>query len=354
MSSQVPQGTPPQIGAAARRPISNEGRTHVAGPVLKAKRPTMTSALQANRTNTAPSRRTPLRLAGVALVGLVLLLCMSAPAQADNGPAGATPPGKAWIRAGHFIPGMAGAGIDLVPEKGSGRTVVLATDATYGKVTSYQKVVPGDYEVTIRSAGFSAGSAPMLQRSVTVKAGNANTVALLGTSKQPRLAILTDDLTAPKAGTARVRVLSGAAVSGTVSVMAVNGPIIASDVVLGQATGYASVPAGKWTLNLTPGSKSASEQTVRLTGGSVYTVVALNGGPHGVKLKVITDAAGATATPKGGAETGLGGMAGRPAGASQASVGSLSASVAGGSVMLLLLAMMTGRLRRTAAARTPR
>ena len=72
----------------------------------------------------------------------------------------ATPPGKGWIRAGHFVPGFGAARVDLAP-KGSaaGTSIVMSPDAVYGDVTSYQKLQPGPYVVTIRAAGTAADSA---------------------------------------------------------------------------------------------------------------------------------------------------------------------------------------------------
>ncbi len=118
----------------------------------------------------------------------------------------------------------------------------------------------------------------MLSRSFEVTAGEARTVAVLGTADQPRLALLTDDLTPPRQGTARVRLLSASEAAGTVDVRAVGGPVIAEDAVLGQVTPYVTVPAGTWNLQLTSDSTSATRQRVPLASGSVYTVAVLDDG----------------------------------------------------------------------------
>ena len=268
---------------------------------------------------TSPTSVSHRRLLWSVLTGL-LLIAVSAlsagPAIADSvGAAGATPPGKAWIRAGHFIPGFGAARVDLKPASGSTGSIVMSPNAGYGDVTSYQKLDPGTYVVSIWDATAPADTTPTLSRSFTATSGKAQTIAVIGTASAPRLAILTDDLTPPAAGSARVRVLSASSLAPMVNVMAVGGPTIATDAVLGTTTGYATVPDGAWTLNLS-GSSMSSKQTVTLASGSVYTAVALDSGSTAVTIKVITDAAGAVATPVGAAATGFGGAALQQAGPS--------------------------------------
>lgn len=250
-------------------------------------------------------QRPVLTVIATTIAALAILLLGVAPAQADQ----STPPGKAWVRAGHLVPGIGSTRIDLVPQSGATTSIAMSPSASYGDVTEYQKIDPGDYTVYVRPQGASLDTAPMLQRAFTVVAGKATTLAVLGTVDAPRLVALDDDLTPPAANTARVRVLPAASHAQTVSVDAMNGPTITSGAVLGQATSYATVPAGSWTLNLTYNSGLTAQQTVSLASGSVYTAVILDSGADSVQIKLITDAAGAVATPAGAAATGEGGMA---------------------------------------------
>lgn len=294
------------------------------------------------------------RLVGVLLAATALVLGLCAPAlAAGGGSSSATPPGKGWIRAGHFVPGFGAARVDLAP-KGSaaGTSIVMSPDAAYGDVTSYQKLQPGPYVVTIRAAGTAADSAPMLSRSFEIKAGAANTIAVLGTASAPRLAVLDDQLTPPKAGTATVRLLSATSKAPSLTVTAAGGPTIAADAVLGQVTDYTTVPEGTWRLDLT-GSATPSQQTVTLGSGKVYTAVALDGPSGTVMIKLITDAAGVTATPQGAAAAGEGGLA--PASADSAdrrlaSNRGLDAAVVGGLLLLAALGAVGARRRRTPMA----
>lgn len=305
------------------------------------------------RTTSASHRR----LLWSVLTGLLLMAVTAVsagPANADTvGAAGATPPGKAWIRAGHFIPGFGAARVDLKPAAGAAGTIVMSPNAGYGDVTSYQKLDPGTYTVSIWDALAPADAKPTLSRSFTATAGKAQTIAVIGTRSAPRLAVLSDDLTPPAAGSARVRVLSASSLAPSVDVMAVGGPTIAKDAVLGTTTGYATVPDGAWTLNLS-GASMSSKQTVTLASGSVYTAVALDSGSTAVTIKVITDAAGAVATPVGAAATGFGGAA-----APQATTSAPAAPSAPGTVWVVLAALfgtllLGSALLRSAAVRARR
>ncbi len=295
------------------------------------------------------------RLASVLFVAAVLVLGLSWPALAagEGSSSSATPPGKGWIRAGHFVPGFGDARIDLAPKGATaGTSIVMSPDAAYGDVTSYQKLTPGPYVVTIRAAGTAADAAPMLSRSFEIKAGAANTIAVLGTSAAPRLAVLDDELTPPKAGTATVRLLSATSEAPSLTVTVAGGPTIAADAVLGQVTDYSTVPEGTWRLDLT-GSATPSQQTVTLGSGKVYTAVALDGDSGTVKIKLITDAAGVTATPKGAAAAGEGGLAlasADPADRRLVSNGGLDAAVVGGLLLLAALGATGARRRRTPVA----
>ncbi|GAA1879040.1 DUF4397 domain-containing protein [Lapillicoccus jejuensis] len=249
-------------------------------------------------------------LTAVAVLVATLGLATAGSAAADD-TAGATPPGAAWIRAGHFVPGFGAARVDLLPEgssAGAPSSVVMSPGATYGDMTSYQKIAPGSYTVQIRSSGAQPSTAPLLTRSFSVTAGSAHTVAVVGNASAPRLVVLGDDLTPPAAGSARVRLLDASASATSLDVAAQNGPTLASGAVLGQVTPYATVPKGPWTLTLGGSGATPATQRISLESGNVYTAIALDS-DGGLRVQLVTDAAGSAALPAGGAATGLGGLA---------------------------------------------
>lgn len=305
----------------------------------------------------APRRR---HRAAVLLATVLVLFgasALSAPAAMAAPQAGS---GVAWLRAAHLVPGIGSTRIDLVPADGTsgGKPVVMSPGATYGDVTAYQKIDPGTYTVTVRPSTGEASTSPLLSRRFTIARGQAMTLAVIGTKQLPRLATLRDDLTPPPAGQVNVRVLPAASSAQQLTVAAVAGPVIVEGAVLGQATAYKAVPAGKWTLRVSADAVPATNQQVDLRAGGVYTVVALDGAAGSVTTKVVTDAAGvavsatdakgkAIAAPQGGAQTGGGGTALVDA----SSAGSpWSGSLAAGLAMVALVGAVVGR-RRTALVR---
>ena len=112
----------------------------------------------------------------------------------------------------------------------------------------------------------------------------------------------------------------------------------------GAASSYQFVPPGSPTVTFSaPGGHTAMRVT--LTAGSVHTLVVLDG-TSGLKIDNLTDAAGSTDSPRGGAATGFGGTAPRAGPGLASWLGTL----AGG--LLLALAGTVGlrRSRRPATA----
>lgn len=290
-----------------------------------------------------PGRSHLVRLGLVLLAALALLAGgVSAAAAAD------TPPGGSWVRAAHLLPGGPTAQVTLAPADGAtGPAIVLTQGVGYGSATDYRSVPPGAYAVTVRAVGSAADAAPLLSTTYTARPGSAVTLAMLGSVAQARLAVLQDDLTPPAAGSARVRVLPAAGSAPQVTVQAQGGPTLASDAVLGQPTAYVTVPAGPWPVTVSAGSTPAGTGTVQLASGAVYTVLVLDGAAPGqVRIDLLTDAAGVTVAPVGGAATGGGGTATVLVGTS------LPARVAGMGALagLVLLVALVGLHRRSGSA----
>ncbi len=234
----------------------------------------------------------------------------------------------AWVRAAHLIPGLGIMTIGLTPFSGSntGATTtgavqpapnthgmrVIASAESYGGVTTYEQIPAGYYTIGVWPAGSPTGSTPLISGTLKASAGQAFTVAGLGTKAAPKVEALADDLTPPQAGQDRVRLLPAASTARTVTVTATGGPAVAQNALFGRPTGYAAVPAGAWTLKTTPtGTGSAATATsskVDLAGGSVYTLLVLNSGT-GLKVTPVVDAASVGTMPAGGAQTGGGWLA---------------------------------------------
>lgn len=217
-----------------------------------------------------------------------------------------------WIRAGHLSPGTPKADVRLTPFAG-GRTQTLDS-VSFGQLSDYTRVPVGLYTVSLVRAGSPMATAPMISQNVRVAEGAASTVIATGAGDQVRASVLSDDLTPPPSGQAKVRLVSASTDPATVDATIVSGPTLAKGVTTGSSTGYADVDAQTWSIELAGSDgKDSVVRRVPVQAGGVYTLVALNTAQGGLALKAIQDSGSSTTTagamPTGGVDTGAGGLA---------------------------------------------
>jgi hypothetical protein len=132
---------------------------------------------------------------------ITTLLASTAAVVAATSPVASAAPatGKdGWIRIAHLSPEAPAMDMYLYPFGNPGRPVVLK-DVSYGAVSAYMAVVPGQYTVAMRGFGASATSKPALTTSFMVTAGAAYTLAALGPDPGLRTEVLKDQMNAPRA-----------------------------------------------------------------------------------------------------------------------------------------------------------
>ena len=174
------------------------------------------------------------------------------------------------------------------------------------KTMLIEAVTAGDYSVAMRSAGAAASSQPVLSNSVTVKAGNAYTVAGMGPESGLRLQVLHDQLTTPS-GKSEVRVIQASLKQQTVK-FTCGGQAIVPKATFASVSSYQAIPANTWTMEAI-GSGSKATGRFDMSAGTVHTMVVLDGA-NGLEIVNLEDAAGAGKPPVGGVTTGFGGTAG--------------------------------------------
>jgi hypothetical protein len=279
------------------------------------------------------------RLAAITMVlgGTAALVAATSPA-ASAAPAASQ---DAWVRIAHLSPKAPAMDMYLYPFGEPGHPTILR-DVSYGDVSAYMAVGPGQYAVAMRGFGAPASSPPALITSFMVTVGTPYTVAALGPDPGLRVEVLKDQMATPT-GKALVRVVQASLKEHLVTVS--YGPdVLARQLAFGLATPYVAVSPGAQTVQFTaPGEHAAT--SVRLAADTVHTIVVLDDS-SGLKVDALVDAAGSQIMPKGGAAAGFGGTAPRLPGNSATwlltiAVGTLLTS--GGFVGLL-------RSRRTTAA----
>jgi hypothetical protein len=259
-----------------------------------------------------PSGRRRFRRAA-ALTGLLMLasglLAAAAPAAVAAAGTAAKSSQAGWIRLTHLSPNTPPVDVYLYSFGGQKAMIVLRHVA-YGTVSPYEKLASGEYTVAMRGAGAKASSPPVLSANVHVAPGAAYTVAGLGPAKGLRLAVLHDQLTTPR-GKSLVRVIQASLRDHTVTVTA-GRQVLARHLAFGDVTGYGPARPGDWMVHVS-GAAGMASQSVRLSAGTIHTLVVLDGSSGGLMLDNLQDAAGSAIPPQGGAATGLGGTAPVPA-----------------------------------------
>lgn len=285
---------------------------------------------------TRTPRRTVLRLGLAALTTAVAGLAFTAgPAAAATTPS--------YVRLAHLSPDTPNVDVYMTSYTRP-QWKLLIKGVGYGAVSQYQRVQPDRYAVSMRPAGAPASSPPVLSTNVNATSGKAYTVAGVGPYADLGLSVINDDLTLPASGQSRVRVIQGSARAKSVAVDAANGPTVTSGIAFAKTTGYATVPAGKWTLQVKSTAQADLKATaaVNLAAGDVYSLVVLDAPDGGLTLATHTDAVSAAVTPSGSVETGGGGTAG------DGGIGWLP--VGAGAVGMALLAAAFVRPRRVPGA----
>jgi len=253
----------------------------------------------------------------------------ASPARAAAGPA------IGWVRCANLSPGNPAVDIYLLAFGNSGHPTVLR-HVSYGDVSSYMEVTAGQYTVAMRPVGASASSPPVVSANFMVNAGTNYTVASLGPAAARRIEVLRDQMAAPK-GSALIRVIQASLKQDQVMV-SYGGDVLAQKLAFGAVTSYMSVQPGTQTVRFSASGQQTS-MSLTLAAGSVHTIVVLDSS-SGLQVDNLTDAAGSSSAPAGGAATGFGGMAPRPAPGSLPWLATLAAG-------LLLMAFGVVGLRRS-------
>lgn len=260
----------------------------------------------------SPSPRRRLRRRAAALVTSIGVL--AAAGIAGSGTAVAAAPAataatgeSGWLRVAHLSPDTKAVDVQLTALSG-GESVFDVSDVAYGAISDYVSVPVGTYVVSMVPADAASDTPPVVQASVRIASDTTITVAAFGRNSDLQSRVFQDDLTSPEAGAARIRLIQASTVSDSVDVETASGILIASEATPGQATSYASVPAGPWDLELTAAGVDDAA-SVELADGSVNTLFVLDNSRGGLTVMSVLDSASVGATPVGGVQTGGGGLA---------------------------------------------
>ena len=258
-----------------------------------------------------PHLRTVLATGATALL-IAVAVPLPAAAATATAPGAASAPAAigaptGWLRLGHLSPDTKSVDVRVSALSG-GSTLFELNGVGYGDVSSYQSLPAGSYTVSMVPAGASGSSVPVISETVTIEAGTATTVAAYGPTADLQVRAFDDDLTEPSTGSARIRLIQASTITREVDVKTQDGAPIAEKAKAGSATGYAEIPAGDWTLDLT-GKGVSDTADVSVAPGSVTTLFVLDTSSGGLTILPVLDSAAVGDSPDGGVDTGGGYLA---------------------------------------------
>ena len=180
--------------------------------------------------------------------------------------------GQAQVRVAHLSSDAPNVDVYV-----NGEPVAALTDVPYGTVSGYLPLPAGTQQVTVYATGDT--SAPVIDAPVELAAGGAYTVAAVGLVSDASLTaqVYEDDVSAPAAGNAKVRVVHASPDAGPVDVATADGTYLASGLGYPSASAYAEVPAGTYDVNvLAAGTDTVaiSAPGTSVADGGVYTAFA--------------------------------------------------------------------------------
>lgn len=182
------------------------------------------------------------------------------------------------------------------------------TNVPFFAASAYLDLPAGSYDIQVVPAGATS---PVVidAKGVRIEAGKAYTIAATGKLAEIKPTILIDDLSAPAAGKAHVRVIHFSPDAPAVDIKVAGGPTLISNLAFPQASNYLPVDAGSYNLQVTPAGGSAvvlDLQGVRLEAGKIYDVFAVGElASIRVETTVTTPPAAPAALPRTGGESNI-------------------------------------------------
>jgi hypothetical protein len=150
----------------------------------------------------------------------------------------------------------------------------VVENLAFPTIGAYLSLPAGSHRISVQPAAQPAAAA-LLMTDVTFAADRAYT-AIAVSEPTAALTVVEDDLTAPAAGTARIRVIHMSPDAPGVDIAALNGPTLFTDVAYTEHSAYQEIAAGSYNLR----AVAASATTVivqlpntTLQAGTIYDLI---------------------------------------------------------------------------------
>jgi LPXTG-motif cell wall-anchored protein len=230
----------------------------------------------------------------MAVVGALFALALIPSAFAQSG--------NAMVRVVHASPDAPAVDVWI-----NGSKVDALTNVPFFTASGYLPLPAGSYDIMVVPAGQTS-PAVIDAKGVTIEAGKAYTIAATGLLANIAPSIYADNLSAPAAGKAHVRVIHTSPDAPAVDVRVAGGPALFSNLAFPNASDYLPVDAGTYNLEVTPAGSTTVVlpiNGVTLEAGRIYDVFAVGELANLRVEPVVTTpmAAAPAALPRTGGET---------------------------------------------------
>jgi hypothetical protein len=197
------------------------------------------------------------------LATLMLGLLAAVPAAGANA--------DAMIRVVHASPDAPAVDVFL-----NGQRAISNLKFTEG--TTYAAVPAGSYRVQVFPTGTGPSGTAVIDANLPLAGGTAYTVAAVNVVAKIEALVLTDNLAAPAAGKAHIRVVHASPDAPAVDVAVKGGPVAFRNAAFKAATAYAPLDAGTYQFEIRPAGTTQAVLTTdptTLAAGRIYTVFAM-------------------------------------------------------------------------------
>jgi hypothetical protein len=174
------------------------------------------------------------------------------------------------------------------------------TNVPFFTASDYLDLPAGSYDIQVVPTGASE---PVVidAQDVSIAAGMAYTIAATGELANISATVLSDNLAAPEAGKAHVRVIHFSPDAPAVDIRVAGGPALLSNLAFPNASAYTPVDAGTYNLEVTPAGSTdvvLPLNGVALEAGRIYDVFAV-GQLANLRVETAVTTPAAAAAPAG-------------------------------------------------------
>jgi hypothetical protein len=225
-------------------------------------------------------------------LALVVALALAAPAFAQGDP-------EAQVRVAHLSPDAPNVDVSV-----NGEPVAALQNVPYGTISPYLPLPASTHQVTVYPAGDR--SQPVIDTPVDLVAGGAYTIGAVGlvSDGSLRAQVYQDDLTPPAQGSSKLRVVHTSPDAGPVDVVPAGGASLVGGLQFPNASPYAQVPAGSYTVNVNAAGTNTTAISVPNTvvaSGGVYSAFAVGTASAGnLDVILVQDSVGTEPLPSTG------------------------------------------------------